>query len=78
MIWKSNNGKNYKIPEMDTGHIQNCIIKLIEKIEACDKLELGEFQYLGRTGYSWIWHFKNELEHRGVIKHNYTTRNYVN
>lgn len=67
MKWHSNNGKVYEIHEMDTGHIQNCIIKIDEKIQKCRSLGLGEFTYLGYKGYSWIWHFKDELRKRGVM-----------
>lgn len=67
MKWLSNNGKEYEIKDMDTGHIQNCIIKITEKIEQCHKLNIGTFQYLGTSGYTWLYYFKDELKRRGVI-----------
>ena len=68
MKWFSNNGKEYDIRDMDTGHIQNCIIKINEKIEACQQLNIGTFVYHGMYGYTWIYHFKQELIRRGVIR----------
>lgn len=66
MKWLSNNGKEYELKDMDTGHIQNCVIKLDEKIQACHRLKLGGFRYRGIWGTTWIDMFKQELIRRGV------------
>lgn len=66
MIWKANDGKSYHLYQMDTGHIQNCIIKLTEKIEACRRLYIGEFTYNGYLGTAWVSAFRTELIKRGI------------
>lgn len=67
MIWKSNNGKNYQVWEMDTGHIQNCIIKITKLIAECNYYKLGVFQIHGHRGWDWIQSFKKELQLRGIM-----------
>jgi hypothetical protein len=79
MKWISNNGRTYYLWQMDIGHIQNCIIKIHEKMNQCKYLNLGEFVLFNYTGKEWIDAFKRELNCRRLSsKHYDRTENYIN
>lgn len=67
LVWLDANNVGHVICEMDTGHIQNCIIVLTEKARKCSELGIGVFFRNGYTSEEWIQLFRNELDYRGVI-----------
>jgi hypothetical protein len=66
-IWTRNTGERLTVSQMTTGHIQNCIILLTDKVVKCQMYGLGSFFYNGRLGTEWIAIFKAELKRTGVI-----------
>lgn len=65
--WVDSKGKSHFLPEMETGHIQNCIIILEDRIQRARKLRIGEFRVGHRLATSWVEIFREELRHRGII-----------
>lgn len=67
IVWTDAHGRQHILSNMQTGHIQNCIIRISETISKCAQMNLGEFYLNGRNGSDWIAIFRNELKYRGVI-----------
>lgn len=67
VIWKSASS-SIRICGMEKSHIQNTIISLYDKQEACTRLGLGTYEYEGRSALEWINLLRKELDFRNRVK----------
>jgi hypothetical protein len=64
LIWKTAGAQTIRICDMVKSHIQNTIIGLCEKQEACIRLRLGIYEYEGKPALDWIDILRKELDFR--------------
>ena len=72
-VWTTSLNEEIFVPEMETTHVQNTVLFLIRKQEACTLHNLGNYRVNDRTALEWIELLKAELQYR-EDKINYSLR----